>query len=85
MPLKEYADLYALLSGEASPPPPVETMERLRREILAGHPTATHLVLFRNGHWSLVPIGPAEKIGSISQAHRAKFKDGRKPVAFCKL
>jgi len=83
--LKKYPDLYALLTEEADPRPSVEGIEKLARQIQAAHPDGTQAVLYKNGHWSLLVVGPREPVRSVKAASRRKFSDGRRPIAYCEL
>lgn len=84
--MKQYPTLSALLAGElGTRAPSPAAIERLSAQIRAAHPTAHALVFFKNGHWILLPVGPAEKLGSLAQARKHKIHPGRKPRAYCKI
>jgi len=84
--MTKYPNLPAMLSNELGPraPEPAK-VERLESQIKAEHPTARYCILFKNGHWILLPAGPDARIKSPAQARRMTVPPYRRPVAYCKI
>ncbi|MFZ5819053.1 MAG: hypothetical protein ACOYYJ_04045 [Chloroflexota bacterium] len=83
--MKKYPNLLALLRtelGKKSPNP--EQIEDLRAAILAQHPTATHFIYLKNGHWIILPAGPDEAIPNPKYAKTIRIPPHRLPLAYCK-
>jgi len=86
--MKEYKTLHALLKKEHKAQgrqvPDSRTVDILEKFIAHECPTATHLVYFCNGQWTLLPVGPDEKVKTPGDAENALIPP-RHPVAFCKI